>query len=257
MKEFEEVAVKAAKEAGRIMLDSFRREKEVRVKEARELVSSVDIESERRIAQEIRENFPEHSFISEELGGGSGREDYVWIIDPLDGTHNYIYGQPAFGLSIALAHQDEVILGVINLPFYGELFYAEKGKGAYLNGRRVHPSDVDKLSEAYIFYDPQLHKRKDMFDNLMKLYPKCFSLRIIGCAVHDACSVASGRAEARIWHKTKTVDVAAGTLIVQEAGGKATDFNGNPHTLGSTEVIVSNGKIHDELVDVLKHKKPA
>ena len=255
MKEFGEVAIKAAKEASKILLDSFRREKRVRRKEARELVSNVDVESDKRIAQIIKKNFPQHMLISEELGRERGREDYVWIIDPLDGTHNYIYGQPAFGLSIALAHQDEVLLGVINLPFYGELYYAEKGKGAYLNGKPIHPSDVDKLSKAYIFYDPQLHKRKDMFENLMKLYSKCFTLRIIGCAVHDACSVASGRAEARIWHKTKTVDVAAGTLIVREAGGKATDFNGNPYTLGSTEVIVSNGKIHDELVDILEHKK--
>ena len=249
-----DVAIQAAKEAGKILLDNFRREKEVRVKEARELLSNVDLESEKRILQMIKETFPQHTFISEELGMERGREDYIWIIDPLDGTHNYIYGQPAFGLSIALAHQDEVILGVISLPFYGELFYAEKGRGAYLNNKPISPSNIAKLSEAYIFYDPQLHKRKDMFDNLVKLYPKCFTLRIFGCAVYDACSVASGRAEARIWHKTKTVDVAAGTLIVKEAGGKVTDFNGNPFSLGSTEVIVSNGKIHDELVDILKHK---
>jgi len=219
-------------------------------------VTNVDIESERLIIPMIKKNFPQHRFLSEELGRVSGRKDYVWIIDPLDGTHNYAYGQPAFGLSIALAHMKEVILGVINLPFYGELFYAEKGNGAYLNGELIHPSNVNKLSEAYILYDPQLHKRDDMFDNVSKLYPKCFTLRIIGCAVVDACSVASGRAEARIWHKTKTVDVAAGTLIVKEAGGEATDFNGNPYTLGSTEVIVSNAKIHDELVDALRYEKP-
>jgi len=249
-----EVAIKAAKEAGKILLDNFRRVKEVRMKEVRELLSNVDLESEERIIQIIKKSFPQHTFLSEEMGKERGQQDYVWIIDPLDGTHNYIYGQPAFGLSIALAQQNEVILGVINLPFYGELFYAEKGKGAYLNGRLIHPSDIDKLSEAYILYDPQLHKRNDMFDNLARLYPKCFTLRIFGCAVYDACSVASGRAEARIWHKTKTVDVAAGSLIVKEAGGKVTDFNGNPYSLGSTEVIVSNGKIHDELVNVLKHK---
>lgn len=253
MKEFIEVAIKAAKEAGKILIENFRREKKVHWKEAKELVTNIDIESEKLVIQMTKDNFPQHKVLSEELGRMPGREDYVWIIDPLDGTHNYIYGQPAFGLSIALAHQDEIILGVINLPFYGELFYAEKGKGAYLNGKPIHPSDIDKLSEAYILYDPQLHKRKDMFDNLVKLYPKCFTLRIIGCAVYDACSVASGRAEARIWHKTKTVDVAAGTLLVQEAGGKATDFNGNPFTLGSTEVIVSNGKIHGQLVDVLRY----
>lgn len=252
---FKGIALQAARESGEIVLHGFRKKKKVHMKEARELVSNFDLKSEKQIIQIIEKNFPDHTIISEELGTEQGREDYTWIIDPLDGTHNYISGQPAFGLSIALVHHREVKLGVIDLPFYGELFHAEKGKGSYLNDQPIHPSEVDNLSEAYILYDPQLHKRKDMFGNLSKLYSECFTIRIIGSAVVDACSVAAGRAEARIWHKTKTVDVAAASLIVQEAGGKVTDFNGAPYRLGNTEVIASNGKIHGELIDLLKYEK--
>ncbi len=254
LKEPKEIAIKAAEEAGKILMESFRKKKEVHWKEAKELVTNVDLESEKLIVGMIRDNFPEHQLLSEEMGISRGQEkEYFWIVDPVDGTHNYAFGQPAFGLSIALAHGGEVVLGVINLPFYDELYYAEKGKGAYLNGKLIHPSNTEKLIEAYILYDPQLHKRADMFTNLMKLYPKCFTIRIIGCAVTDACAVAAGRADARIWHKTKLVDVAAGTLLVKEAGGKATDFNDRPLTLEGTEVMVSNGKIHNELVEILKH----
>lgn len=255
MKDVKGVAIQAAKEASKILLNNFKKEKKIQLKEARELVTNVDIQSEKVIIKMLNESFPNFGFISEEFGTRASQEDYVWIIDPLDGTHNYIFGQPAFGLSLALAHKNEVILGVISLPFYNELFYAEKDGGAYLNGKPISPSVTEKLSKAYVLYDPQFHKRGDIFNNLARLYSKCFTIRITGCAVYDACSVASGRAEARIWHKTKTVDVAAGTLLVREAGGKATDFNGDPFTLGDLEVILSNGKIHDELVDVLKYKK--
>lgn len=255
MKKEREVATRAIKQAGKVSLENFRREKKVRKKEFKELVSNVDLKSEEIIIQEIKKNFPNHGVTSEESGTEGGRKDYTWIIDPIDGTHNYIYGQPAFGISIALAHKREVIMGLISLPFYDELFYAEKNNGAYLNGGQIEVSNRDKLDEAYILYDPQLHKREDMFSNLRKIYRESFTLRIMGCAVSDASSVAMGRADARIWHNTKTTDVAAGTLLVKEAGGKATDFSGNPYKLGDAEVLVSNGKIHDELIEILGQSK--
>jgi len=246
------VAISAARKAGKITLKYFRKKMIVHEKEARELVTNVDIASEKAIIETIRKTFPSHIIISEELGESVGRGEYVWIIDPLDGTHNYVHGQPTYGISIAVARDSDVIIGVIYLPFYDELFYAVKGCGAFTNnGEKISVSSIDDLRNAYILYDPQLHKRFDMFDNLQKLYNKCFTIRIIGSAVYDSCSVACGRAEARIWHKTKTVDVAAGTLLVREAGGKATDFKGRPYKIGMTEVIVSNGKIHDKLVQIL------
>ena len=249
------VATLAIKKAGKVSLENFRKETKVREKEFKELVSNVDLKSEEIIIHEIKKNFPDHGITSEELGTEGGQEDYTWIIDPLDGTHNYIYGQPAFGISIALAHEREVIMGLIYMPFYDELFYAEKNNGAYCNRRQIRVSNRDKLSEAYILYDPQLHKRKDMFDNLRRVSRKSFTLRIIGCAVSDASSVATGRADARVWHNTKITDVAAGTLLVKEAGGKVTDFSGNPYKLGNTEVLASNGKIHDELISILGQPK--
>lgn len=245
-----EIAIEASRKSAKILLDSFRKKKKIHKKEFKELVSNVDLESEENITSLIRDKFPNHGITSEEMGVEPGENDFTWIIDPLDGTHNYIYGQPAFGISIALAKGDRVILGVINLPFYDEIYVAERGEGAYLNGEKVEVSERT-MDESYILYDPQLHKREDMFDNLEKVYRKSFNLRIIGCAVTDATSVAAGRAEARIWHNTKTVDVAAGSIIVEEAGGKVTNFSGEAYKVGMNEVMMSNENIHEDLVEIL------
>jgi len=253
MPQFKDVAIEASKSAGKILMENFEKKKQVHHKEAKELVTNVDVEAEGVIMKIIREKLPSHKFESEELGKEKyTAEDYVWIVDPLDGTHNYTYGIPFFNTSIALARGGELILGAIYDPLHDKMFYAEKGNGAFQNGQPTHVSDRAKLSEALIMYDNQFHKRDDMFANFQKIYPKIFTVRISGSAATDACLVASGIADARIWHKTKVVDVAAGVVIVREAGGKATDFKGNPLQLGGTEVIVSNGKILPELVAALK-----
>jgi len=252
MPQFKDVALEACKSAGKIVMDNFEKKKQVQHKEAKELVTNVDVEAEEAIMKIIREKFPSHKFESEELGKEKySAEDYVWIVDPLDGTHNYTYGVPFFNTSIALALGGELILGAIYDPVHDKMFYAEKGRGAFVNGQPTRVSDRGKLSEALIMYDNQFHKRDDMFANFQKIYPKIFTVRISGSAATDACLVASGVADARIWHKTKVVDVAAGVVIVREAGGKATDFKGNSLQLGGTEVIVSNGKILPELVAAL------
>jgi len=251
--EFKDVAIEASKRAGKVLMENFEKKKQVHRKEAKELVTNVDVEAEAIIMKTIRETFPSHKFESEELGREKyTAEDYVWIVDPLDGTHNYTYGIPFFNTSIALARGGELILGAICDPVHDKMFYAERGKGAFVNGQRTHVSERNKLSEALVMYDNQFHKREDMFANFQKIYPKIFTVRISGSAATDACLVASGIADARIWHRTKVVDVAAGVVIVQEAGGNATDFKGNPLQLGGTEVIVSNGKILPELVAALK-----
>ena len=253
MSDFADVAVDAAKKAGKIVKDNFEKKKQVRHKEVKELVTNVDVEAEGVIIKTIRQKFPNHKFESEELGKEKCTpEDYVWIVDPLDGTHNYTYGVPFFSTSIALARGGQLILGAIYDPVRDKMFLAEKGKGAYVNGQPIRVSDRGKLSEALVMYDNQFHKREDMFTNFQRIYPKIFTVRISGSAATDACLVASGVADARIWHKTKVVDVAAGVIIVEEAGGKATDFKGSPLQLGGTEVIVSNGKVLPELVAALK-----
>lgn len=253
MPQFKDVAIEASRRAGRILMDNLEEKKQVHHKEAKELVTNVDLEAEGVIMKIIRDEFPSHKFESEELGKEKyTAEDYVWILDPLDGTHNYAYGVPFFDTSIALAYGGELILGTIYDPVHNKMFYAERGKGAFVNGQRIHVADRTKLSEALIMYDNQFHKREDMFANFQKIYPKVFTVRISGSAATDACLVASGIADARIWHKTKVVDVAAGIVIVEEAGGKATDFKGTPLQLGGTEVIVSNGKILPELVAALE-----
>jgi myo-inositol-1(or 4)-monophosphatase len=253
MPQFKDVAIEASKKAGKILMDNFEKKKQVHRKEARELVTNVDVESEGVIVKTIRDNFPSHKLESEELGREKyTAEDYVWIVDPLDGTHNYAYGVPFFSTSIALARDGQLILGAIYDPVHDKMFYAERTKGAFVNGEPIHVSGRSRLSDALVMYDNQFHKRKDMFPNLQRLYTKILTVRISGSAATDACLVASGIADARIWHKTKIVDIAAGVVIVKEAGGKATDFKGDPLLLGGTEVVVSNGKILPELVAALK-----
>jgi len=253
MQQFKDVAIEASRKAGKILMDNFEKKKQVHHKEAKELVTNVDVEAEEVIINTIRERFPNHKFESEELGKEKyTAEDYVWIVDPLDGTHNYTYGIPFFNTSIALARGGQLILGAIYDPVHDKMFYAERGKGASVNEEPTHVSDRATLSEALVMYDNQFHKRDDMFPNLQRIYPKIFTVRISGSAATDACLVASGVADARIWHKTKVVDVAAGVVIVEEAGGRATDFRSNPLQLGGTEVIVSNGRILPELVAALK-----
>jgi myo-inositol-1(or 4)-monophosphatase len=252
MAQFKDVAIEASKKAGEILVKNFGKKNEVRRKEAKELVTNVDIESEDMIVRTIREKFPSHKFESEELGKEKyTAEDYVWIVDPIDGTHNYTYGIPVFNTSIALARGGQLILGAIYDPVHDMMYYAEKGKGAFVNGQATHVSERSSLSEALIMYDNQFQRRDDVFPNLQRLYPRIFTVRISGSAAADACLVASGVADGRIWHKTKVFDVAAGIVIVEEAGGKATNFRGNPLQLGATEVMVSNGKILPELVAAL------
>lgn len=247
---FKETMLAAIKEGGKIVNEYRGKIKEIKMKSYKDFVTEVDLKSEEAIINIIKEKFPEHAIYSEEIGVKEGRENYTWIIDPLDGTHNYIFNIPFFGVSIALAKGKEVIMGAIYLPAFDELFFAERGKGAFLNGK---PISVAKhgLSESLILYDNQFHKHEHMLPNFTRIVDKVFTTRIFGSAVCDLCSVARGYANARIFHKPKLCDFAAGALIVEEAGGRATDFHGNPWNIETKNLVASNGVIHNELLKIL------
>ncbi|MFH1883206.1 MAG: inositol monophosphatase [Planctomycetota bacterium] len=236
---------------GNRALQEARSELMYRHKACRELVTNCDIASENAIAGFLVRKYPKAKIFSEEVGEISGEEETVFIIDPLDGTHNFIHNIPFYAISIGVYSKGAPFAGIIYLPEFQDCLYAVKDGGAYLNGDRIDCSDTARLKDAFIAYDNQFHRNEFMLKNLSPLAEKCFTLRIFGSACVDLCSVARGRIEARVFHDTKLVDFAAGHVIIEEAGGKVSDFQGKPLMLDTKDVIASNGKIHRQLVELL------
>ena len=223
---------------------------EIQEKSYRDYVTSSDLASEAQIIHVLKRAYPNSAVCSEEAGYIAGH-GYLWIIDPIDGTHNFMYGLPYYGISIAAAQDGEIVAGLIAVPETHELFYASRGGGAYLNGKRIAVSSRSDLNRAMVAYDNQFHKNYLMLENLPKLAQACLTIRILGAASVDLCNIAQGILDARIFHETKLVDFAAGALIVEEAGGMVTNFTGRPYTLETTDIIASNGRVHKVLVELL------
>lgn len=246
-----DLAIAAAKEAGNLLLENFGKIKRVDTKGVRDLVSNVDITSERRIIELIKAQYPDHGILCEESEGEATDSDYKWIIDPLDGTHNYIYGMSTYGISIALEYRAELILGVINLPYSGEIYWAEKGKGAYFHGERIRVSNRT-MEEAMVIFDSTLHPDPARTHFLGALVNETFGLRISGSAVWNLTRVATGVADLIVEYGDKPWDFAAGGLMVEEAGGKLTTLDGDPWSPYIQGYLASNGKIHDQVMNLLK-----
>ncbi|MFC1741077.1 inositol monophosphatase family protein [Nanoarchaeota archaeon] len=223
-----------------------------RQKDSREYVTNCDIASENAIIEVLQKEFPDSTIYSEEVGEITGEEDLLWILDPIDGTHNFIHSLPYYAVSIGAYKRGKPFAGLIYLPEFDEYLYAVEGKGAYLDDKRISVSSIEKLGNSMITYDNQFHKHEAMLKNLESLQAKCFTVRVFGSAAVDLCSVAKGAVEARVFHKTKIFDFAAGILIVKEAGGTVTDFKGKEVNPETSDVLVSNGKIHQELMDLLE-----
>lgn len=247
-----ELAITAAKEAGMILMENFGKIERVDAKGVRDLVSNVDIASERKIIEIIKSQYPDHAILCEESEGNITDSEYKWIIDPLDGTHNYVYGISTYGVSIALEHRGELVLGVINIPCSDEIYWAEKGKGAYFNGNRIWVSDRT-MKDAMVIYDSTLHiNRSDRIGFLEVLVDKTFGLRISGSAVRNLTYIAMGAADLIVEYGDKPWDFSAGGLLVEEAGGKLTTLDGNKWSPYIQGYLASNGKFHDEIEQLLK-----
>lgn len=248
-KDMVDVTVNAASKASSTLMGRFGNKHQITSKKQayKELVTDADIKAEEEIIAAIMSRYPDHSILSEEQGDLRKQSEYRWIIDPLDGTHNYTRNLTMFGVSIALEHNGKVVIGVISLPYFGEIYTAETGKGAYLNGERIHVSDTN-LSDSLMIYDTKLRVNKDpMIACLDRLVHKVFIIRMFGCSTWDLCLIAKGQAEFNIDFTAKPWDMAAGALIVEEAGGKVTDLQGNPWNAYIKGYIASNGKIHNEI----------
>jgi myo-inositol-1(or 4)-monophosphatase len=245
-----------AKEAGTFILNErqyFDVEK-VEHKGFNDLVSYVDKEAERRIVENLQKIFPDAGFITEEGTNSNQGDLYNWVIDPLDGTTNFIHGIPVFAVSIGLMEKDKVVMGVVYEINRDECFYAMTGSGAFCNNAAIKVSQAPALSASLIstgfpYYNFELI---DKYLNSMKsLMKKTHGVRRLGSAAVDLCYVASGRTEGFFEYNLNSYDVAAGSIIVEEAGGKVTDFFGGDDYIFGRKIVASNSFIHTEFLSVL------
>ncbi|MBU4128718.1 inositol monophosphatase [bacterium] len=255
MKEFRELAIRAAKEAGDILRKNLGKIKRIDYKGRVSLVTDIDRLAEERVLSIIREKYPSHDILTEESRIKEKGNQYKWIIDPLDGTTNYVHEYPRYCVSIALEKDGEVILGVVYDPVPNELFLAEKEKGATLNGKRISVSKIDELDKGLLAtgfpYD-----RRERADEYLKLYREFMlnsqGIRRDGAAALNLCYTANGRFDGFWEEQLAPWDVAAGSLIVTEAGGRVTDFKGDRFDIYEREILASNGKIHREMEEIIK-----
>ncbi|MFT3702241.1 MAG: inositol monophosphatase family protein [Agriterribacter sp.] len=250
--------LQAAEQAGKIMQESFNTSFKISNKEGlNNLVTEVDHASEKAIIDIIQKNFPEHFILSEESGEIVMDSSYKWIIDPIDGTINYANGIPLCCVSIGVEHEGKIILGAVLNPFLNELFVAEKGKGATLNGKPLFVSsktDVDRSCLVTGFPYTYLDEPNGPLQIFDKLIRKGIPVRRLGSAAIDLCWVAAGRFDGFYEHKLNAWDSAAGFLMVEEAGGTVTDFKGDYYSPYQPHIVATNGKIHTALLDYINGK---
>ena len=249
----EKIAIRACKETGRILMANFGKVVNIKSKGDRDLVTDIDKKAEKAIIKLIKKDFPEDDILAEESHYLSKGAAYKWIIDPIDGTHNFIHNIGIFGTSIALEFKDTVVMGVIYMPCTDELYIAQKGKGAYCNGRKINVSKRI-LKDATMVYDSGIRRnKKQMLHGLNRLVDKVFNVRMFGSTVRSLTYLSEGKVDVEIEFNDKVWDFAAGLLLVQEAGGEATDFKGRPWNTKTKGYIASNGIIHKSILKIMKN----
>src|SRR3990172_7572661 len=253
--EFKETAVRAALEAGKLAKRLLAKDTKISFKGEIDLVTEVDLRSEKQIIEEISKKFPDHEFLSEESGAKKTGSKYLWIIDPLDGTTNYAHGFPIFSISISLAFENNVLLGVVYDPNFNELFLAEKGKGATLNGKRISVSKTSHLSRSLLAtgFPYYVHENpKKIFEYFERFYLKTQGVRRLGAATLDLAYVACGRIDGFWEAGLKPWDTAAAGFGVFGGGGGGSRFDGTDFDNYFPETVASNGLIHEEMLSVMK-----
>lgn len=257
MAELKEVLMQAIKEAGEILKHYFQGTFTVDNKEGiNNLVTEVDMLSEKRIMEIIRKHYPGHSIITEESGDLPQDSPYQWIIDPIDGTVNYAHGIPIACISIAVKHKDDLLLGAVYNPMMNELFFAEKDKGATLNGVPIRVSSKSNFKKACLVTGFPYKWPEDSKEHPIKVFERFIleglPVRRLGSAAIDLCWVACGRFDGFWEYNLSPWDIAAGYLIVQEAGGRVTNFTGKPYDVFDKQTLATNGLIHDEMLKQIR-----
>lgn len=257
MEDFFYTLTECLEKAGEILLKHFGNLKEIEFKSECNPVTQADKESEAEIIKIITKKFPAHSILAEETGGlDNQKSNYLWIIDPLDGTVNYSHSFPVFSVSIALMVDGEIGIGGVFNPISKEMFLAKKGDGAFLNKKQIRVSKINKIEHALLVtgfpYDRKanIEHYSDIFKEFLR---KGLCLRRVGSAALDLCSVACGRMDGFWEEKLNPWDTAAGYLIVEEAGGKVSNFTGGKFDLFIPYIVASNALIHSEMINILKN----
>jgi myo-inositol-1(or 4)-monophosphatase len=258
MEQLKKVLLDAAQEAGKIILQYFNGVFKIEHKDGiNNLVTEVDKHAEAKIIDVIRATFPDHSIISEEVGELKTASDYQWIIDPIDGTVNFAHGVPICCVSIGLMHKDKLLMGTVYNPMMNELFFAEKGKGSTLNGNPIKVSGNGNFKTAFLVTGFP-YNWPDGAEHPIKVFEKLvlegLPVRRLGSAAIDLCWVACGRFDGFWEYNLQPWDVAAGYLIVEEAGGRVTDFAGKDYDVFDKETLATNGLIHDDMLGVIKRR---
>jgi len=249
-----EFANSVAEEAGQLLLEGLGENREISHKSGpTDLVTQFDQASQKLIASRIREKYPDHSILAEEeLTEHKGATK--WIIDPIDGTTNYVYNYPLFSISIAIEREGEIEIGVVRIPVLDETFSARKGKGSRLNGDRISVSDTPEFTQSLLatgfpYDDDLVPEAVDIFTRLARTTR---GIRRDGSAALDLSYIAAGRFDGFWELDLSPWDIAAGVLIVKEAGGRVSDFQGNKHNIYTSKgIVATNGKIHSEMIDRL------
>ena len=251
-------AIETAREAGRVLGERFGRASlEVTHKGDIDLVTESDLAAERLIVERIRSHYPRHAILAEESGAseqvGGGAGEYKWIIDPLDGTTNYAHGYPCYCVSIALERAGVLLLGVIHDPTRDETFAAERGAGATLNGRRIRVSEINDLNEAMLCtgYPYDVRGRDNFVRNFKNFILHAQGVRRDGSAALDLAYVACGRFDGFWEEGLRPWDVAAGAVIVEEAGGRVSRYDDAPYDIYTPPIMASNGLVHEAMMRVL------
>jgi len=251
-------AIQAAMQAGNLLKSGYGSAFEICCKPGpHNLVTVYDSSAESIIINTIKQRFPTHAFLAEESGSSAkSASPYLWVIDPLDGTLNFANNIPLFAISIAAAHKKEIVAGVIYLPIMNELFTAEKGKGAYLNGKRLSVTTVDNLEHAVLCtgMPSDIHQHTNPYlASFARIAKEGCAIRDFGSAALNLAYLAAGRVSAYWIDSLQPWDMAAGKLLVEEAGGMVTHYDGKPHDVFSeSNLLASNGRIHKTMVKELK-----
>ena len=252
MPSFLETSAEIARESGALLATYFERRVAFELKGEYDLVTEADRASERLVVERLRSHFPSHSIVAEEGGGHTGTSEYCWYVDPLDGTTNFAHGFPMYNVTMALTQAGQLINGVIFDPMRNEMFSCERGSGAYLNNRRIRVSKVARVEDALVATGFPSRKRHENV-NVHFYYQLAMishGVRRAGSAALDLAYVASGRLDAFWEFGLKPWDMAAGILLIEEAGGKCSDMQGGPVDIRGPHLLTDNGLIHQPMLEL-------
>jgi myo-inositol-1(or 4)-monophosphatase len=244
----------AALEAGKVILKHYNNIGNISFKKPRSIVTKADKLSEQKIMDIIGAKYPDHNFLTEESGLIRKKSDYTWVIDPIDGTTNYVAGIPQFAVSIGLAKNSKILMGLIYNPVSKDLYFSEEGKGSILNGKKIKVSRKTKLNDCVLGFNlpSTINTSQKTLSLISRKYGDFRSVRNFGSAALTVCYLAEGKLDAYFSMRISAWDIAAAKIILEEAGGKFTKLNGKPWSLYDRKVAGSNTFLHNKLINTLK-----